>query len=77
MLTPTLENLTDLAELEFSQDTRVPFRPGLIPYDLCLTSAISGSPSGDSVRSSGTHSTRATSPATTSLRRRSRQSSTT
>jgi hypothetical protein len=36
MLTPTLENLTELTELGFSQDTRVPFRPGLIPYDLLL-----------------------------------------
>ena len=36
MLTPTLENLTELAEVEFSEDTRVPFRPELIPYDLVL-----------------------------------------
>ncbi len=36
MPTPTLENLTELAELDFSEDTRVPFRPELIPYDLLL-----------------------------------------
>jgi hypothetical protein len=36
MLIPTLENLTELAELEFSEDTRVSFRPEPIPYDLLL-----------------------------------------